>query len=759
MASSHWLIQQTIDLTNCVHAPQIWPYALMLQGDSNAHTWQVSVQSGGSNAPISGNVMGYFVRPDGNTVAVRGAISGNVASVTLAQACYAVEGDVQAVMRLTTNDATVTLSALILPVRRYLTDSIVDPGRLIPSLEDLLAQIETMERSIAAADTAASNADSKAAAAQAAAEAANTAATNADGKAAAAQTAAEAANTAAGNADSKAEAAQTAAEAANAAAGNADSKAAAAQTAAEAANTAASNADSKAAAAQTAAEAANTAASNASAAAESANAMRGVVQDLAADVQRIDFKTGVKKYIVRWDKSNASCTRLGDAADITTDISHFAHRGSIDPDYSNPFDSLYPWSHRKLCKVDREKYKAIYEAGGNIMDAITLWEDEPGFALGPDVPGMDMVYTPTFWRTCWEDEDYVYVGVADGEVLGWDKRPATVGGRYHASKDADGNLTCLAGDVAARYEPMSRLHANARAQHMTLDDIFTWCDDTVLMVVEYATMDTQNAIGQGVCNMSFDAANANPLTGALGTNSVILSSLYLSNAIPGAVLDIGTNRNGGDVASRVVMSAEPHTDTKYCVVTFSGAPVDISAGYYFAIHGMSNTTDAEIGSKSGFIGTDGRSIAYYRGRIAFGNYCRYVLGAYRAKIGGIWVAGNREEANAVDSLDTSRHTDTERNLPTGNGGVSCRGFMGALHILRTLPLAPFAKNLSINNISPVDDYATVPALSTGNTVLLAGGYIGTGRQVGRFANTWLYSANHSNFEEAALLFLISPEGD
>ena len=145
--ANNWLIEQEIDLQRGAQAPQVWPNALMLCGDNNAHTWRVTVMDCGEAAQVTGSVTGYFVRPDGNTVAVQGSLAGNVASVVLAQACYAQEGDVKAVMRLSSGTgAKVTLAALILPVRNVLTDSIIDPGEVIPSLDELLAQIASMEQ-------------------------------------------------------------------------------------------------------------------------------------------------------------------------------------------------------------------------------------------------------------------------------------------------------------------------------------------------------------------------------------------------------------------------------------------------------------------------------------------------------------------------------------------------------------------------------------------------------------------------------------
>lgn len=153
--ANNWTIEQEIDLKRGIQAPQMWPGALMLCGDDKAHTWRVKLLDGGGAATVAGTVTGYFVRADGATVAVGGSLAGNVASVTLAQSCYTVEGDLQAVMRLKTSGGLITLAALILPVRRVLTDSIVDPEHIIPSLDELLAQIKKMEQGTSAAEAAA----------------------------------------------------------------------------------------------------------------------------------------------------------------------------------------------------------------------------------------------------------------------------------------------------------------------------------------------------------------------------------------------------------------------------------------------------------------------------------------------------------------------------------------------------------------------------------------------------------------------------
>lgn len=341
--ADNWILPQEIDLQRGAQAPQVWPDALIVCGDNKAHTWRVTIMDDGKPAALSGTVTGYFIRGDNATVAVGGKLTGNVATVTLAQSCYNVEGDMAAVMRLKTSAGLITLAALILPVRRMITDTIVDPENIIPSLDDLLAQIERMEAGTAAANTAtnkanaaASNADAKAAAADAAAGAANAAATNADNKAAAANSAASKANIAADNADAKAVAANSAAALANgkaaaaqSAADRVDASIAAAneatgiaQARAAAAAAAAQEAYKQASAAETGAQAAQEAAAHSEAVAKRLDAVQVAVEVLPPDAQpygeaeQTDTSTLLKVGIPQLPVRNATLHMDDDARQV-----------------------------------------------------------------------------------------------------------------------------------------------------------------------------------------------------------------------------------------------------------------------------------------------------------------------------------------------------------------------------------------------------------------------------------------------------------
>ncbi len=463
------------------------------------------------------------------------------------------------------------------------------------------------------------------------------------------------------------------------------------------------------------------------------------------------------RYVVRWDKKQAKCTRMYDAANITTDTTHFAYHGAVDKSYDNPFDNLYPWSHRKLCKADKAKYKELYEAGGDVMGAITKWEDEPGFKLGPELDGMDMVYTPEFWMKQWEDGGYVYIGVADGPIYGWQYVPEMVLGRYLASDDGNDGLTSLAGDVPlADTVSVGTLHTKAKADHLTLDTIQTWDPETVLMVVEYANMNCQAAIGHSVDSL-YRAQSEHPTADGTSVNYVTLPAAMKDWLIPGAILAFGAVNDRGTEARRAVTKTE---DVSGGVkVTFSGDPVTYTTATFCSIHGLYNAPDAAIGSKSGYIGTDGRSLAYYRGRNCWGNCFHYLLGAYREQnTGHIWVAPDLETADELDALDKSECIDTGCTLPQGASGAQGEGYIKELYLLPDYPMAPFCKSTGGDSTKPVGDYVWTPALSAGNTICLAGACAGDGLRVGRFTAHWRAASSAAWWGHAASLAFKNPKG-
>ena len=162
--------------------------ALYASGDKNAHTFELSLYRGAEEMDLSGaSAQGYFIRADGYTVPITGAISGNAVTLTLSEACYYIVGNFNLIIKVSIGESRKSVFWGNGYVVRSMTDAIVDEENVIPSLDELLAQIAAAESAAKAANTATTNANN-------ATKAAQTATTNANA-------ATKAANTAAGKID------------------------------------------------------------------------------------------------------------------------------------------------------------------------------------------------------------------------------------------------------------------------------------------------------------------------------------------------------------------------------------------------------------------------------------------------------------------------------------------------------------------------------------------------------------------------------
>lgn len=156
----------------------------LFSADNEGNLIGVEVTEDGSPVTLSGVVTGYVIRADGYTVTVTGTATGNKASITLPSTCYSAVGPISIVIKL----GNTTIGACHGYVYRTTTDAIVDPGHVIPSISELLAQIESCRLATNAANSAASAANTAAGSATSAASSASSAAAKIDTLTVAAQT-------------------------------------------------------------------------------------------------------------------------------------------------------------------------------------------------------------------------------------------------------------------------------------------------------------------------------------------------------------------------------------------------------------------------------------------------------------------------------------------------------------------------------------------------------------------------------------------
>lgn len=137
-------------------------------GDNESHTFTALVYN--SRDPecglMDGSVSGVVVRPDGGTVPLTGEKGEDVVEVTLPdgstaqatactmtliQGCFAFPGQITIVIRLIDGDQATAVLVARGTVTTSLTDTIVDPGDVVPDITQLLACIEDCQDAAAEA--------------------------------------------------------------------------------------------------------------------------------------------------------------------------------------------------------------------------------------------------------------------------------------------------------------------------------------------------------------------------------------------------------------------------------------------------------------------------------------------------------------------------------------------------------------------------------------------------------------------------------
>ena len=196
-------------------------------GDKKAHSFVIYLVKDKTPVDIS---TGYTVqllatRHDGNTRYLDGEVVENAAVAELDYTCYEVPGELRCTMEISKDGDVISAARIFLLIGEKYGEGVVDPSHTIPSVAELLAEIETVrtatketKEAANAANSAASSANTAANTANSAAQTANTATENANTAAKAANDAASAANTAAASVEEQKNAASEAAARANAAA-------------------------------------------------------------------------------------------------------------------------------------------------------------------------------------------------------------------------------------------------------------------------------------------------------------------------------------------------------------------------------------------------------------------------------------------------------------------------------------------------------------------------------------------------------------
>lgn len=159
MSNNQFNLHYEAELNEGIRVTTLSP--IFCSGDIEAHSFVVKVMRNGKPVNLAGTtVRGFFIRPDNVTITLEGKVNADgEAVVTLSNACYNKQGRFQLVIRVTMGGVISTVFCGLGGMLLTVTDGFIDEDNVIPSLGDLLAQIDAMKEATAAALEAAARAN------------------------------------------------------------------------------------------------------------------------------------------------------------------------------------------------------------------------------------------------------------------------------------------------------------------------------------------------------------------------------------------------------------------------------------------------------------------------------------------------------------------------------------------------------------------------------------------------------------------------
>lgn len=460
-------------------------------------------------------------------------------------------------------------------------------------------------------------------------------------------------------------------------------------------------------------------------------------------------------YGARWDRATNQLTRLYDAKDITTTLTNFKHTGSFNPAIDNPFDLIYPWSDMVVCNVDLVAYRAR-TGTESLKTFITAVYGDPDFTYEGTADLFVGRYRPEFWYKSEEDSNNrVIFLISPTERTGFKHSEEQIDGISFAI-DAGTNssnqrvLTCGSG-VPFTNVAGNTLHQYAKNSGFTLQDMNAVDAQTCLFFVEFANMNSQEALGDG-CASCYrqDATDVIANVDNSGTYTVftVTDSALSSLIYKGSQLSFGTSVGATTYKASVKnFSVSGSTYT----ITLDRKLSSLANGHYMSVHGFDACEfpliGASVGNGSGYIGTNGKANAWYRGCVMYANRYQYILGMYRQQnTNHLWLCPDDRDPDDYDALNTTDHVDTGTALP--NISTNWQTVGGNAQRIAGLAAFMATGTSSGNSTSPVGDQQYVPAMSAGNTVLWLGCHADNGWYCGMLGCSWSLVAGFSYWSYA-----------
>lgn len=413
-------------------------------------------------------------------------------------------------------------------------------------------------------------------------------------------------------------------------------------------------------------------------------------EDIEADIQSIQENGGHVYGIRRLIASNSSSAweRLFDSVGKVANATK--NGGTV----QNDFDTLAPWSEIKSCNYDLSTNK------------VKAWYGDADFAFDGSNGDVFTHVPKTYWKI-YQANGYDYVLLSDYARSGFTEIDGFFVGRYNGS---------VVSDVLHSYSGLVPTTSKNRGQFRTLANAlgsnFSQLDWRYLVIqmlylVEYATYNSQSALGNGVMNRK----NVKTIVAESNTNRAIVGSS--TGYYVGQIIRIGTSDGSTSVCdARKITAIEAYDEdgvTGYAL-TFDGAAVNIAVDNFVCTMAQITGQCDNLGMKSGCINNDGYHSMIYRGvENLFANIWQFVDGI------------NIKDRLAYICKDHSQYADNvfaDAYKPLAYTNADTNGYAKTLGLDVDEPFFRFPTEVGGSTSTYMADYYYQ---NTGNRVALVGG--------------------------------------
>ena len=368
--------------------------------------------------------------------------------------------------------------------------------------------------------------------------------------------------------------------------------------------------------------------------------------------------------------------RLGDAVGLVANADTDLTKHNI---VQNDFDNIYPWSHMRNCIID-ETGRITYEGEAGYNTVVGDW----------------MVEVPSFYLKHTHDGTNLEYWISEHPLGGYEKTKKFYIARF---KTAEVDEVHVSRPHTFPRVVMNRgnfrTNAQAKGEGWQLEDLYANYIANVLFKVEFAHLDSQLILGNGVTSVRYTENDLVQLAEE-NTNRVVLLDANANYYNVGEAISIGTARGdmaGGQYRTILEINGLGNGTTE---LVFDGEPINVLSTYIAYQAGQISGKTLELLASSGTaIGANHRSSISYRGiEDIFGNVWEC--------IDGVLISDHR----GYVCTDPTHYGDTltEHFKPLGYKNADTNGYAGEMGYDSNYPFAEFTVDTTGGSATKYCDY-------------------------------------------------------